>query len=192
MSYTIKGMEDLIKDLNPETVEKVMISALNTTTKRAVTKGNRAVRETYNIKAGDLKSYEKISRAKAGAIRTVVVVSSAGVPLYKFGGQSYRARTKGRKQYYGASAKPLKKSRRQRYKGTFPAVMSSGHLGMFTRSKSKRSRTDGRAAIREKIMITATSMFDSKGKDAMFDYVDDNLIDIFYKEYKSRAWRAGR
>lgn len=192
MSYTIKGMKDLLKDLDPKTVEKVTVSALNTTTKKALVKGNQAVQETYNILSRDLKGYEKISRATAGRIRTVVVISSAGIPLYKFGGQSYRARTKGRKQYYGASAKPLKKSSRKKYKGTFPAVMSNGHLGMFTRSKSRRSRTDGRSAIREKIMITATSMFDSKGKDAMFAYVDDNLIDIFYKEYKSRAWRAGR
>ncbi len=126
----------------------------------------------------------------SGTMKTVVKVSSASVSLYRFAGQSFVARTKGAKRYFGASAKPLKKVRRKKYKGAFPAVMKNGHLGIFTRSKSRRSRTDGRAAIVEKKMITATSMFNGLGSDEMYKYVDDNLMDVFFAEYKRKAWVA--
>ena len=126
----------------------------------------------------------------SGELKTVVTLSSEAVPLYRFAGQSFVAKTKGAKKYYGASAKPLKKVRRKRYKGAFPAIMSNGHLGIFTRSKSKKSRVDGRAAIKEKTMITATTMFDGLGSDAMYKNVDDNLMDVFFAEYKRKAWVA--
>jgi len=194
MNYEIKGMKELMRGLDPKIATAVLARSLNTTTRRAMTAGSKEVRGTYNIKAAEMKSYMSMRRARehTGSMRTVVKVSSESVPLYRFGGQSFIARTKGAKKYYGASAKPLKKKRRTKYKGAFPAVMKSGHLGIFTRSKSRRSRTDGRAAIIEKRMITATSMFDGLGSDAMYKYVDKNLLDIFFTEYKRKAWVASR
>lgn len=192
MNYEIKGMKELMKGLDPKIATSVLARSLNTTTKRAMTAGSKEVRGTYNIKASELNSYMSMRKAReySGDLRTVVKVSSQSVPLYRFGGQSFVAKTKGAKKYYGASAKPLRRSRRKKYKGAFPAVMSNGHLGIFTRSKSRRSRTDGRAAIVEKKMITATSMFNGLGSEAMYKYVDVNLIDIFFNEYKRKAWVA--
>ena len=194
MNYQIKGLKELLKGLDPKIATAVLARSLNTTTRQAMTAGNKETRTKYNIKAGELKSYMSMTRAKetAGEMGTTVRVSSESVPLYRFAGQSYVAKTKGAKKYYGASAKPLKSERRKRYKGAFPAVMSSGHLGIFTRSKTKKSRKTGRAAIVEKRMITATSMFDGLGSDAMYAYVEDNLMDVFFKEYKRKAWVAGR
>ncbi len=194
MNYEIKGMKDLLKGLDPKIATAVLTRSLNAITKKAMTAGNKETRGKYNIKAGDLKSYMRMKRASnnSGKLRTVVKLSSGSVAMYKFGGQSFVAKTKGAKRYFGASAKPLKTKRRTKYKGAFPAVMSNGHLGIYRESKSRRSRKTGRAAIQELRMITPTSMFEGLGSDAMYEYVDDNLLDVFFDEYKRKAWVLNR
>ncbi len=168
-----------------------MADTLVAIARKGITRGNKEVRGKYNIKAGDMKKTQRVKKNKE-SLEVSMIISSYPIAMYKFAGQSFVARTKGRKIYYGASAKPFKRSGRIKFKDSFPAVMKSGHLGIFSKGNKRMASNSKRWLIKERMMKTPTYMFDELGKDAMFAYIDDNLIDEFYKKYKVKAWRASR
>lgn len=192
MASSIKGLDKLVKDLDKSVAQSVMVKTMNTVARKATTDGNRALQKHYNIKTTDLKKYERLSRATKDKLNVVLRVGGDSVPLFKFGGQTYVAKTKGRKKYYGASAKPLKSAGRKRYPNTFPVVLKSGHLGMFSRTGKRMRSNPKRWAIVEHRMITSATMFDSKGKEALFNYAEKKMIEQFYREYKSKFYAASK
>lgn len=191
-AYEIKGLEALMNDLTPEIAEKVAITTLNTVARKATTAGNRALQKYYNLKTSDLKKYERVIRARKGRMVATLIVSGTSVPLYKFGGQSYVAKTKGAKKYYGASAKPLRTKGRQRYPNTFPVALKSGHLGMFSRTGERMKSNNKRMAIVEHRMVTGATMFDLKGQQELFKYASDNMAEVFIREYKNLWYRTSK
>lgn len=184
-----KGFDKLISDLAPDKARGVMATALNTTTRMAQTKANQATRQHYNIKAGDLKKYESIKKANRNNLSTTLKVTGEPVPLYAFAGQSFVAKTKGAKKYFGASAKPLKSAGRKRY-NAFPAVMKSGHLGIFRQTGKRMKSNPKRMAIQELKMITSATMFALKGETALWMEVDAKLIKSFMREYERQVWKS--
>lgn len=189
-SYEIKGLESLMKDLTPEIAEKVAITTLNTIARKATTQGNRALQKYYNIKTSDLKKYQRVVRARKGRLVSTLIVSGTSVPLYKFAGQSYVARTKGAKKYFGASAKPLKTGGRKRYPNTFPVVLKSGHIGAFSRTGERMKSNRKRWAIIEHRMVTGATMFDLRGQKELYKYASENMEKEFIREYKNLFYRT--
>lgn len=192
MADNLRGLRELISDLNPDIARQVVASTLNKVAAAAQREANREVRKYYSIKAGDVKRYQYIQKANKNKLASKLIVSGTSVPIYKFGGQSYISRRKGNKIYYGASAKVLTKKPRMKYKDVFPVVLSSGHIGAFRQTGERMRSNRKRMAIRELRVITAATMFDNKGSDRLFTYVADGFIDKFMKEYRSKAWRANK
>lgn len=192
MATTIKGMGELISALDADIAAGVMVTTMNTVGRRATVEGNRALQKYYAIKSGELKKAQWLKKASKGNLNVTLRVQGQTVPLYVMGGQSYVARTKGNKKYYGASAKPLTGQGRKKYPNTFPVVLQSGHLGMFSRTSKRMRSNPKRYAIIEHRMVTAATMYDTKGYEDMFTYADKEMLDTFVKAYRSKFYATQR
>ena len=81
--YYIKMAKDKF-NLN-RVVRNATRNTLNRVSRKAFTAASRKVRETYNIKARDLKKYSKIRRASNQVMRAEINIFGARLPVYAFG-----------------------------------------------------------------------------------------------------------
>lgn len=151
----------------PKAAEKAAIRTLNRTADKARVAASKTVRETYNIKAGDLGKSVKTTRASQSKFETVLIIIGKPVGLIAFAA---------RQTAKGVTYKILKSGGRDRLPHTFIATMRSGHRGVFERLGKARLK------IRERKFITMPSVWKSK---KVIDVVERVISTEIVKEWKA-------
>lgn len=151
----------------PKTAEKALIRTLNRTIDKVRVAASRTVRETYNIKAGDLNKSVKVSKAGPSKFETILNIFGKPVGLIAFGA---------RQTAKGVTYKILKGGGRDRLTHAFIATMKSGHRGVFERIGKTRLK------IRERKFITMPSAWKSK---KVMDVIERVINTEIVKEWKA-------
>lgn len=162
-----RGIEKLIREESKK-ADKARVIALNRAARSAVAQTVKFIRETYNIKASDLKDEIKVNRANISNQRIQLRVSHKAIALVKYGA---------RQTAKGISFKE-KKGERKFVKSAFIATVGKGrHLGVFKRKTSKRF------PIKELYGPSAMQLISSE--------VAQQFIEkIFYERFKIELERA--
>ncbi|GEA17744.1 phage tail protein [Moorella sp. E306M] len=126
--------EVLLKNV-PNGVSKAVVSALNRAAESARADAVRKVRERYYIKAQDVRSEIKITKATLDNQAAIIHATGEPVPLSKFRVTPAKPPAKRRKnpiivRVVRGGGGPVK--------GAFVAQMQSGHIGVFHRAGRAR------------------------------------------------------
>lgn len=160
-------IERLIREEKKRT-DKARVIALNRAARSAVAQTVKFIRETYNIKASDLKGEIKINRASVKDQRIQLRVSHKAIALVKYGA---------RQTAKGVSFKE-KKGERKSIESAFIATVGKGrHLGVFKRKTPKRF------PIKELYGPSAMQLISS---NVAQQYIEG----IFYERFKIELERA--
>lgn len=176
----VKGIKDVMKNLDPKKVEKAARSALNRVKTQAKTEAVKKMSKIWNIKQGDLlkKSSGKDRIETSGYIGSDLTAHiyfmSGGISLAYFGATEFRFKgntlvkmnrkasritRRTAKDRPGVQVQPLRGGKVTRLKAFFSAVKygKSGaagfHMGVFSRHKG-----GGRLPIYERKMISVATM----------------------------------
>ena len=132
---------------SPQIAEKALVRTLNRTADKARVAGSRAVRETYNIKAEDLKKSIRTYKASRSRMEAQLSITGKPVGLIAFAAKQTPK---------GVTYKILKAAGRKRLAHAFIAKMKTGHIGVFERSGSDR------LPIEERKFITMPSVWQNR------------------------------
>ena len=118
-------------------IPKAFSAALNRVGQGVKTEASKKVRETYDIKAGDVKRYGNIRITKANVGRLQLLLTSRGpnIPLIRFKTRPSKPPARQPKVLTAS----VKKSGGKPIPGAFVAAMRSGHIGVFKRSGKSRT-----------------------------------------------------
>ncbi len=136
----LTGVKEAMAELDPEKVRKAARSALNRAADQGRTQASRAIREEYNISAGEVNKQLRVT-SRAGADDTSVVISGTGrgLPLAVFA-----AKQEGVK----ANKKGIRYTRRAKMAGTIvgaPGLFRAGIAGGQVTVQVKK--TSGRKPV---------------------------------------------
>lgn len=159
-------------DLYGKFIDLAAVRAINRVSTTARTAALKHTRQDWNIKAGTLRKYTKIKRARRGDGTLVFSIRSEPVPLIEFAARSTKK---------GATYKVKRRVGRQLLKSGFIATMKSGHKGVFTR------KSGARLPILEHKVITPTSMFDQGADKVFINTVNEKVVDRFRHELENLA-----
>ena len=159
MKLDSREVSRLLKEA-PNIAIKTAIRTLNRTADKARVAASRAVREKYNIKAGDLNKSIKTSRASVSRLETILTITGKPIGLIAFALNKIK--------YTGH--KILKAGGRIRLPHTFIAIMKSGHRGVYQREG------DERLPIMERKFISMPSVWRSKAVMSVVERVVDTEI----------------
>ena len=208
----IKGLDSVRRQFAdiPQVIDKAEASGLNKLAAQAQTASNKAIREVYNIKAGDVKKSMKRIPAKASyggraaRLFALLLVSGGRLNLYYFGVRPKEpAAQKGIpvKKRKGWPTAMMKrgfgrfKIRRDPATGNAPFVarMQSGHQGVFVRtgriSKKWTVRTiNGREyayypeTIRELRARSVAQMFEKHARESLTRLLEEKGPAVMRRE----------
>lgn len=119
-------------------IPKAFSAAMNRVGQGVKTEASKKVRETYDIKAGDVKRYGNIRVTKANVGRLQLLLTSRGpnIPLIRF---KTRPSKPPARQPKVLTASVKKSGARKPIPGAFVAGMKSGHIGAFERAGRRRT-----------------------------------------------------
>lgn len=117
-------------------VPKAFSAALNRVSTGIRTEAVRKVRETYIIKAGDVRKTIKITKANPARLEILMVSRGGNIPLINFRTTPSKPNTTRRPKVLKAQVK--KQGSKKPIPGAFVAQMRSGHIGVFERSGKRR------------------------------------------------------
>lgn len=123
----IERITTLLSDI-PNGMEKATSNAINRTMQTSRTAAVRKVRETYDIRAKDIRSTITIKRAGGSGLTGSMISRGSTIPLIKFRVSPNKPSPKRRKPIIAS----VKKSGGT-LKGAFVPQLSSGYAGVFTR-----------------------------------------------------------
>lgn len=115
-------------------VSKALASALNRTAQNVAAEATRKTRETYDIKAGDVRRTVRISRATKNNLTAYVKSLGSPIPLIQFKVRPSRPP----KRPPAVLTASVKRSGGKPIPGAFVSTMNSGHMGVFERVGKKR------------------------------------------------------
>lgn len=180
-------------------IKKAVRSAVNKAAAKASTAASRAVRDIYNIKAGDLKKYVTNRPAQGERYEHIIrVASERRIPLYVFGTKAAlreitirRGRAAWQQKMQFINVKVKKAGGYKPVTKTFIAKMQSGHIGIFERDaqmwrhrkpvKNSRRKSSG-LPIAEKLGPGAVTLYEKEGEPALIQTYDRDIYDIFNRE----------
>lgn len=125
----VGGIEEILQDFDPRLLEQSVVGTLNKLGTRSRTEIVRLVRQTYNVKAGDVRKAVEIRRARRGSAVVDLLSIGRRIPLVAFGARQRRR---------GVSVRVKKSGGTKIIPNTFIAVMPTGHRGVFERVGRKR------------------------------------------------------
>lgn len=137
-----------------------MARAINHTTAKAITAGNKGITRVWNIKTKDIKGYEVFKRANKNNTTAILTFKSRSLSLIHFQARQLKR---------GASFKIKKSGGRTTLRHSFIATTRGGYVGVFKR-KGKKS-----LPIETFKSITPTTMFKKDGVDDFNNVIDEDL-----------------
>ena len=87
-----KGIDDLIRKLNPNITKKAINRTINDLGNKISTLLVKEVRQTYNIKAKDLKQFIKVKKSNYGNLEYYMDVRSKPLNVTRFGAKKLKAK----------------------------------------------------------------------------------------------------
>lgn len=114
---------------------KAFSAAINRVSQGMRTEAVKKVRETYQVKAGDVRKTIKITKASPARLEMLMVSRGSSLPLIKFRTTPRNVPTR---QPRVLKAQVKKSGGKKPIPGAFVAKMRSGHVGVFMRSSKKR------------------------------------------------------
>lgn len=117
-------------------IPKAFSAALNRVGQGVKTEASKKIRETYDIRAGDVKRYGniRITKANYGKLELLLTSRGSSVPLIRFKTSPSRQPSRA-PRVLSAS---VKRSGKKPIPGAFVRSMESGHSGVFMRSSKSR------------------------------------------------------
>ena len=85
-----KGIDDLIRKLNPSTTKKAINRTINDLGSKASTLLVKEVRQSYNIKARELKNFIKVKRSTYGTLEYYMDIRSKSLNVTRFGAKKLK------------------------------------------------------------------------------------------------------
>jgi hypothetical protein len=166
----------------PQLTNRAVSSTLNKLAGQAKTKASSTIRETYNVKAGDLSKSLIVEKATpSNQTASIVGRGKAGIPLLLFGGRWTRPakgkRGKIKGSTIGASVE-VKRSQRKIIPETFIAQMKSGHQGIFKRASKKRLPIKELFGPQPALLLGLPNVVES-----VRELIRDKAIEIFRHEF---------
>ena len=158
----LNGMDGIKKMLDDEIYVKALGRSLNRTKTKFKSSTTRKVRETYNIKAKELKKYIKLK--KTGNLEWRFIVESSPLGLEKFKARQ----TKSGVSFY------VKKGHTVKLRNAFLAKDKNGNIRVFERETKKR------LPINRFFTLSPTQMFNEKILEKGFKEAEET----FEKEFK--------
>lgn len=119
-------------------LDQAIVRTVNRLLQRGRTEISKRTRQTYNIKAGDLKAGTRIYRATRGQAEGKLVIKGAPQRLIKFAGAQRPA---------GVPVRIRKDRGRQIIKSAFIATMPSGYIQVFQRKGKSRLPIESKFTI---------------------------------------------
>lgn len=92
LKFDIRHLQKLRNQFNSKDVEKALEWALKATTRKTATLISKDIRNTYAIKAGDIKRHLKIKKYRRDATRALLYTGGM-IPLEEFKPKTRRVRT---------------------------------------------------------------------------------------------------
>lgn len=171
-TFNAEGFNKLEKQLDPKIALKATVRTLNEEGRRFGTQTVKTVREDYNIKASELKSYIKSSKASTGELEFNMRIQSSPLSLAKFGMRTKNIRTK-RGMRKGVTVKVFRKKGRKLVKRGFSPTGKQ----IFKREGSSR------LPITKLTTLSAPQMFKDERIEHGYDLVEKNLPKTFERNY---------
>jgi len=125
---------DRLIERAPRQMPKVMARAINRAIETTRTEASRKIRETYYIKAKDIKASLTLKKASAGDLTARITSRGSTIPLTKFKVKPQKPQPKRRLVVVAR----VKKGAGGPISGAFVAQMRSGHIGVFNRVAGPR------------------------------------------------------
>ena len=152
ITQSIYDLEKSLASLSAGLREQAVPIALNDMAKQARTQSSRIIRQTYNIKAADLKKNLIIKMATAGSLRASVTAFVRSLPVIAFSPSDNKLGVK----------VTIKKGNSKTIRHAFIAVMPSGHKGVFSRFDGKGHKLSNRLPIKELYTVGPSAAFATK------------------------------
>jgi hypothetical protein len=143
------------------------------------------VRGVYNIKSRDLRQSISVRKSVRTDLSVLISMRSKPFNMIYFGAKRIKTRRKGRKQYYGVSARIRKDQPRKKYKKRFFIA----DLGRGERVYMRVGRE--RFPLRSVNVITATTMFRKHGIDKIEEVFERVFAERVMADYRYRLEKAG-
>ena len=130
IEFKIQGIGAVEAALNKAEINKAISRALNRSAKAGYTAGSKKIRETYNIKAKDLKAATNIKKSTTGRLEARIILKADNLPLGYFNPKQTRK---------GVTVK-IKKNEGRRlvahaFMGGYTRIKVNGRLKMFKSSE---------------------------------------------------------
>ena len=169
-NFELQGLE-ITKQLDPKVAEKATVRTLNEEGRRFATQTVKHVREEYNIKASDLKSYIKTDKAHKGELEFKMEIVSPPLSLSKFSMREKNIKTRmGRRK--GVTVKVFRKQKRKLVKKAFSAKKQ-----IFKREGRNR------LPITKLTTLSAPQMFKDETIEEGYALVEAKLPTTFERNY---------
>ena len=171
LSVRLEGFDKAYRLFDARLVDRAAKFGINDTTRQVRTATSGKIRETWNIKAGDLnKKLRAVKMARAGDLEAIIQAKGRPISLSYFGATAYRGRikqtrTSGQKMKRAGSRSgvyyQITKGVREHKPNAFMAAVKAGkggsyHIGVFERKGKERLK------IVERKLITIPSMFNQE------------------------------
>lgn len=198
----LQGIDEALKNLNPEVVKKATVSAVNKMADQAKTQTSKMVREGYNIAPSRLNKYLYVAaKASANNIVSTIIGRGRGLALSYFGAKQVGVVTKKTGSYYnrrairdtsgkrrgGQVTVEVKRGSRKVVSGEpkrFMITTKAGHIGVFHRESSKR------LPLNQEFGPGIGGLFGSKMiMPRVKSFINEKFIQIFQHELK---WRSSK
>ncbi len=170
----LERVEKMLSNV-PQGMEKATSSAINRTLQMTRTSATRKVRETYDIKAKDVRGTIKMNRAGKSNLQGAMISRGGAIPLMKFKINPSKPNPKRRKPVFAS----VKRSGGN-IKSAFVAEMDSGHTGVFERVGKARF------PIRELYGPSSPQMI---GEETIIEEIQEEAQDIMIKRLSHEAVR---
>ena len=170
-NFKLQGLETLTKQIDPKIVEKATVRTLNEEGRRFATQTVKHVREQYNIKASDLKSYIKTDKAHKGELEFQMKIVSPPLSLSTFSMRNKNIKTKMGKRK-GVTVKVFRKKKRKLVKRAFSAK------GQIFKREGRN-----RLPITKLTTLSAPQMFKDDTIEEGYALVEKKLPKTFERNY---------
>ena len=162
-----KGIDDLIRKLNPNITKKAINRTINDLGNKISTLLVKEVRQTYNIKAKDLKQFIKVKKSNYGNLEYYMDVRSRPLNITRFGARKLKAKGQ-------ISVKVKNETGRA---NLVPAFFSNKKgNAVLTRKKNTQE-------IKSVTTLSIPQMFNEKILDKAKDMVGNEYDRIFKKNF---------
>jgi len=201
ISFAIKGLDQVKKNLDPQIYSSALVGSVNDLSKAVITGTSQQIKQRYSISTARVKSDIKIT-ARATKTRPRVEIifkrKPPGLQHYKpveitragikrtMGKRGVVARKMKRSKPTKGVSVEVKRGERKTVKGAFLAMMPRGGEGIWRRKKGEKRRLERLYGPSIGGMFTAIG-----GKDIAQKIINERIEKVFMRQIERQRFRMG-